>query len=230
MQLEQRRGRDGSILPRLAVVGLAVLVCVRPGLAQSREVPRIFIGAGLYRGTDDLSDRMSRVDFEVRELSVTNFEGGVRIGRRASLGLDFFRPRELTTVMFFRSGQIRGTQREHVWLATARARLAEVHGIAVDAVGGGGAIVQHHEQRVFLCAEICVTSTSSMTNRAPAVMAGFDLPVRLAPFLAVAPTFRTYFLDRGEHNRADDGQRLSWPFQWRSSTRLVAGISGRVFW
>jgi hypothetical protein len=212
-----------------ALLVLAVLVCTRPALAQSAEVPRIFIGAGMYWASNDFSDRMSRIDFDDEDPSVFNVEGAIRVARRVSVGAEFFQAKDLTAVMLARSGQTHGEQREHVLLGTARVRLAGTSRVAVDAVGGGGAVFQHHEERVNSCGPTCVLLTRTMTNTAPAFVGGVDLPIRVAPFLAVVPTLRTYFLNRGEHV-ADGDLNFSWPFQWRSSTRLAAGVSGRVVW
>ena len=208
---------------RLAILLCAVLAAAPAALAQSAGLPRVFIGAGLYIASDDYSNRMGRVDFADEDPAVISVEGGARVAPRVGLGAEFLKQHTLEDVALSRSAQTHGEQRENVLLGTVRARLAGGRDVALDVVGGAGAVLQHHEERVTSCAIRCVTSTRTKTNRGPAVAAGVELPIRLAR-VVVAPTMRIYYLGRGEPAES------SWVFQWHSSTRLAAGVSGRVVW
>jgi hypothetical protein len=208
---------------RRAIALCAFLAVSHTALAQSAGPPRFFIGAGLYIASDDYSNRMGRVDFADEDPSVISVEGGVRVAPRVSIGAEFLKQHTLEDVALSRSAQTHGEQRENVLVGTVRARLAGGSDVALDVVGGAGAVLQHHEERVNSCAITCVMSSRTKTNWGPAVSAGVDVPIRLA-HLVIAPTMRVYYLARGEP--AD----RSWVFQWHSATRLAAGVSVRVAW
>jgi hypothetical protein len=102
---------------------------------------------------------------------------------------------------------------------------------ALDVVGGGGALFQHHETGGCTPAVAVCESTDgpAIDERAGALALGADVPVRIAPHFAIVAALRAYFLRRGDHT-SETNRDLIWQYEWRSSTRSALVVSGRFEW
>ena len=101
---------------------------------------------------------------------------------------------------------------------------------SLDVVGGGGLLFQHHELRFAPCFSGCDDTTrEALDRRAPALAFDADVPVRLGRHFGVSALARYYALRRGEHV-TELPVLIPWQYEWKSSTRLAIGISGRVGW
>jgi hypothetical protein len=153
------------------------------------------------------------------------------LSERISVGAEYSQPSAATASTLTRHAILAGRQEERVLVGLLRARLAGVHRWAVDAVGGGGVLFQNHQSgscvpSLVRCDD---TSGSSVSQRAPVWAVGLDVPIRVAAHVEIVPNVRGYFLRRGEQSSALD-PNVGWQFEWRSSTRVAAVVTGRVVW
>lgn len=214
----------------VALAVYAVLAAAPTAWAQSLELPRLFIGGGASLATNDSEHRMRLGDQTMP--AVFAVEAAARIAPRIAIGAEFMQPADSEGVTQGQGFQSFGEQRERAIIGTLRARLAGSGPVALDAVGGAGVLFQHHELRLSPCFSGCeVLVVETMTNRAPAFLAGADVPVRLGGHFGIAATGRIYFLNRGEHVTVDPRTELiPWQFEWQSSQRFALGITARAVW
>ena len=219
--------------------GLVILVLSTgaiPAAAQSadsatRPLPSVFAGIGIGPATNDAASRMRL--YEEGWATTWLAEAGVAISGRVGIGVEYSQPspaKAFTTVGSGRA-QIAGRQDERVLLAVLRARLGGVNRWAVDAVGGGGILLQHHATGACVPAQNRCENTDGLflDERAPAFAVGLDIPVRVARHFEIATAVRAYFLRRGEHTSESD-INLPWQYERRSSTRGAIVIGGRFVW
>jgi len=234
------RHRIGSL--NLALAGsrpahaLALVLCLFASATAQAQTPAAdagmpagFAGVGLGVTTNDAASRMRLYEEGIaRQWQV---DMAVALSERISLGAEYSKPSTAITSTLTKSGTFAGRQEERVLIGLLRVRLAGLNRWAVDAVGGGGVLFQTHKSgRCAPSPAPCEdTSGPSATNRAPVWALGFDVPVRIAAHVELVPSVRGYWLLRGEHTSATI-PNLDWPFEWRSSTRLAAVVSGRVVW
>jgi hypothetical protein len=155
-------------------------------------------------------------------------EGGARVAPRIGIGVEFVMPSTLTAETRGHTFDSTGTQDEQVLLGLIRGRAWATDRIAVDVLGGVGVLFQHHEQRNAPCFTGCaVTLQNDLDRRAPAFSLGADVPVRLAPHVAVSGLVRIYALRRGDTTGRFD---TPWQFAFTSSTRFAVGVTARARW
>jgi hypothetical protein len=100
----------------------------------------------------------------------------------------------------------------------------------MDIVGGAGVLFQHHERRVAPCFSGCAnTIEETLENRAPVFALGIEVPILPASRVAVSPFVRLYWLRRGEHV-TELPDSIPFQYEWRSSTRVAFGVTGRLVW
>ena len=91
-------------------------------------------------------------------------------------------------------------QREQAWLGEVRVRALTTPRSAVDLVVGGGLLRQQREGIYGQCDFVlaCTIVENSEPHRtSPIVIAGVDIPVRVAPHFSVAAVARVLWLRRG---------------------------------
>lgn len=215
------------------VVGVLLVCPGAPVHAQTAEadavpLPRAFVGTGLGPATSDAESRM-RLFGEGSSL-IWFLEGGVAVTTRVGVGVEFARPTTVSAVTSGRSFHASGRQKERVLVGLLRVRAFGFHRLALDVVGGAGLLFQHHELRFAPCFSGCDDTTrETLDRRAPAFALGADVPLRLSRHFLVSGLVRYYALRRGEHV-TEMPVLVPWQYEWKSSTRLAVGISGRAGW
>jgi hypothetical protein len=111
-----------------------------------------------------------------------------------------------------------------VVVGVLRARIVATDRLAVDVVGGGGVLFQHHEREFAPCFTGCAASHSSVDRRAPAFALGFDVPFQPVPHIEVTWLTRFYAL------RRDDNGPVVWQLATKPSALMFIGISARGTW
>ena len=175
------------------------------------------------------ADADSRMRINDGSALVWLLEGGARVSRRLAIGVELFQPSTLTGFTSGRSFASSGRQTERAVLGLMRARLAGSDRLAVDAVGGGGVLFQHHELRNAPCAGCAVTFAQDFDQEAPAFALGVDTPIRAGSHVDVVPVLRYYALARGDHTTALPDV-VPWQFEFTSSARLLLAVNGRARW
>jgi hypothetical protein len=203
----------------------------QPGRSGVDPLPAAMLGVAFGPSTNDASSRMRL--FEEKHALLWLAEGGLALSDRVGLGVEYSQPSAATAFTTVGLGrfQIAGRQQERVVIGLLRARLGNAGRLAFDVVGGAGVVFQRHETGNCTPAQTRCEAIDgpALEERAAAVAAGVDLPVRLARHFELAAIGRTYFLRRGEHTSASDPS-LPWQFEWRSSTRLAILVDGRIVW
>lgn len=157
-------------------------------------------------------------------------EGGVRLLPRIGVGVEFVQTAVLTAVTSGLSFNASGRQRERTALGVLRARAAGNGRVAIDLVGGGGVLFQHHELRFAPCFTGCADSRrESLDSRAPAFVLGADVPFRLGRRIALSAGTRYYALRRAKRI-SDTATLIPWQYETKPSTRLTLGVSVRAGW
>lgn len=231
----RERPRSGGIptavtCSLLAAVASASVLAQAPATAVA-PLPSAFVGVGFGPSSNDAQSRMRL--FEEGVATTFVIEAGAALADRVGMGVEYSQPSAATAFTSVGAGraQVAGRQEERVILGVVRGRLAGSRRWALDAVGGAGVLFHHHVRggcvpAVTRCDD---TSGPSVDERAAAFVFGVDVPVRLARRFELAAAVRVYNLRRGEHTSAQD-INLSWPFEWRSSTRAAITLNGRVVW
>ena len=210
-----------------------VLVLCMPSGTQAQEpapapLPRAFVGAGLGPATDDNASRMRLADAGSSMLWFV--EGGAGLSSRLGLGAEFVQTRVLTGATAGRSSNESGRQRERMVMGLLRARAAARGEVAIDVVGGGGLLFQHHELRRAPCFSGCADSVRELIDlRAPAFVLGADVPCRLGRHIGLSVVTRYYGLRRAERV-SRPALLVPWQYETKPSTRLALGVSGRAVW
>jgi hypothetical protein len=214
---------------RWLLIALLLIACCRDTYAQSiadARLPRAFVGAGIGTATSDADSRMRLNDGSAL---VWLLEGGARVSSRFGIGVELFQPSLLTGSTSGISFTSAGRQIERALVGLVRARVGASDRLAVDLVGGGGVLFQHHELRNGPCSGCAVTFQSDFDQRAPAFVVGVDVPVRAGRHFEVDPLVRYYALQRGDHT-TELPTLVPWQFEFKSSARLAFGINGRARW
>ena len=214
---------------RWLAIALLLIGCCHGTYAQpivDPRLPRAFVGAGVGMATADADSRMRLNDGSAL---VWLFEGGASVSSRFGIGVELFQPSVLTGSTSGISFTSAGRQIERVLVGLVRARVGASDRLAVDLVGGGGVLFQHHELRNGPCSGCPITFQSDFDQRAPAFVAGVDVPVRAGRHFEVDPTVRYYALQRGDHTTALPNI-VPWQFEFKSSARLAFVINGRARW
>ena len=214
----------------LATVVLAVTASASPAFAQSFELPRATIGVSVALASNDASSRM-RLGQDTRRWILSG-EFGARVGRRVGLGaeaIDFGTATGETSGISFRS---RGEQRERAIVGVLRARAIGRAGVALDVVGGAGALFQQHTaiESPRVSSQLDPTVTFEYSHRAPLLVAGGDVPIRIGPHFSIAAITRYYSMRRGDNTPEDPRTPIRWQFEHESSNRFSVGASARVTW
>jgi hypothetical protein len=218
----------GSITPLIA----ALLFVASSSVASAQSIgdgrlPRAFVGAGVAPATDDADSRMRLVGDTSPLMWV--IEGGARVAPRIGVGVEFVMPSTLTAETRGHTFDSTGRQEERVLLGLIRGRAWASDRIAVDVLGGAGVLFQHHEERTAPCFSGCAfTVQNDLDRRAPAFSVGADVPIRLAPHVAVSGLVRFYALQRGDTTTGLFA--TPWQFEFKSSTRFAAGVTARARW
>lgn len=211
-----------------ATLVIAVIAFVPQAFAQS-ELPRGLIGVSVTRATSDADSRM-RLGQEARPWLFAG-EMSARVAPWFAIGaeaIDFGAATGATSGRSFRST---GEQRERAILGLVRGRVAARERVAADLVGGAGVLFQRHMLAQQACFIECAPSfTGELTKRAPMFVFGFDVPVRLGPYLSIAAIGRYYFLRRRDDAPSGPTDSLPWQFESRPSSRIAIGASARVTW
>lgn len=194
----------------------------------SSSPPRGLVGAGIAFAEADAGDRM-RLGREADTL-VWLIEAAVAVAPRVSIGGEFVDLGEATGSTSGRSFTSTGVQSERVLTGVLRVRVWAGSRAAVDLDGGAGVLFQRHEQWFAPCSSGCeVSFRESISRRAPAGVAGLDVPVRLARHVSIAGFVRGYVLRREEVVSTPEAS-APWQYETRPSARLSAGASVRATW
>jgi hypothetical protein len=160
-------------------------------------------------------------------------EGGVALSPRFGAGVELSLPSTATGDTLVGLGRtiIIGRQRERVWLGVARFRIIATNVLAADVIAGAGILFQQHRQGACTPAVPSCNTTAGpiLETRAPALVIGVDVPVRMARFFSVAVEPRAYVLRRGEQ-ASSPPLFPPWQFEYHSSTRFTVGASARLAW
>lgn len=212
-----------------AIVVFAVIASASQAVAQTSELPRGLIGVGALGSSTDASSRM-RLGEEARPW-IYSGEVSARLAPRLGIGveaIDFGIATGETRGITFHST---GKQHERAIIGLLRARVVGSHRVALDVVGGGGVLFQRHLAETATCFNGCTaTSTTEFAHRAPAFVAGADVPIRVGGHLSIAAIGRYYVFRRGDNTPTDPRQPIAWQFEYESSSRLGIGASARVTW
>jgi hypothetical protein len=122
----------------------------------------------------------------------------MRSGR--GVGVEFAQPTAVSASTRGRSFQSFGRQEERALVGLVRVRAITFDRSALDFVGGAGVLFQHHELRFAPCFSGCAeTRREMLTNRAPALAVGAEMPVRITRHFSLTGVARYYAFRRGEH-------------------------------
>ncbi len=210
---------------------------VSPVAAQSADpdavppLPAVFVGVGIGPASNDAASRMWL--YEEGRSIVWLVETGVALSQRFGIGVEYSQPSAAiaSTLVSLGRAQIAGRQEERVLLGVLRGRLAGENSLALDVVGGAGAVFQHHETGSCVppVARCESTDGPSMNHQAPVFMVGMDVPFSVARHFAIGVQARIYALRRGEQT-SESNLSLPWQYGWRPSTRVAIGMAGRLVW
>ena len=142
--------------------------------------------------------------------------------------MEFGGPSEATGATTGRSFDSRGTQRERLLIGLGRFRATGASRWGFDAVGGVGAVFQHHEARVAECATCPVVLSTTLEHRAPAFVIGADVPLRVGGALWIGLVARYQVLARGTHQSQINEAVVPWQYEWKSSHRFSIGADVRI--
>jgi hypothetical protein len=222
-----RRIRGYRRSPTVLAMCAVLLVLARPSLARGQAARSVsitdhgFVGAGVFGASDDSSDRVRFPD--QGSPGVFLFEANFFRAGRAGFGMEFLNLGTVTGSYDALCCILSDKQREISVLGVFRERAWGRSRLAVDIIGAAGVLLQHRETSTAYRFSPPSTAISTIEDRrSPAFAVGMDLPLLLAPHVAVAPLARLYFLQRGLLYTADVARG--------SSTRPAIGLSGRVMW
>jgi hypothetical protein len=156
-------------------------------------------------------------------------EGGARLWRPLGVGMEFFRLPTISASTRGQSFNSSGSQTERVVVGVLRARTVATDRLAVDVVGGGGVLFQHHELERAPCFTGCAASHSSVDRRAPAFALGFDVPFQPVPHIEVTWLTRFYALRRDD-NVGQPRAPVVWQLETKPSALMFIAISARGTW
>lgn len=148
-------------------------------------------------------------------------EFGVPVARRWSLGAEVTSLGTVTGGTRGLSFEISEKQREALVQGLVRFRPLVSGRVALDFIGGAGVLFQNPDSTSCLRPAPCRVR-SDEGRRSPTLSAGIDVPVALASHLELSGIMRVLALLRGESDTFEVPRR--------SSTRVVAGVTGRVGW
>jgi len=217
----------------LVVVGAFTPTTQAQTARNPAALPRLFGGIGFESLKNDVPSRngsqtlQNTYALEVVRLDslAMRMEGGGAIAAWLGAGIEFLGLPTRDAVS--RTIILRGTthRAEKLVIGVVRGRLFGRQPIAVDLVGGIGAIFQDYELRTEVCGLSgpgCVVTFDERLNRASrAVVVGIDAPVRIVSHLWAIPEIRFYHAPPPQ---------LANGRQWRSPDRRAIGITGRVGW
>jgi hypothetical protein len=124
----------------------------------------------------------------------------------------------------------KGEQRERAIAGLLRVRTAASDRVALDLIGGAGALFQRHTAIEASCLGCPTALTAKDADRASVLVAGADVPVRLGDHFSMAGVARYYVMRRGDNTPEDPRTPIRWQFEHESSGRLSVGGSARVTW
>ncbi|MBP6716387.1 MAG: hypothetical protein KAY59_05295 [Acidobacteria bacterium] len=190
---------------RIAFAVMAVLcACASTAAAQtaqgSRPAVRGRAGGGVFTSNLDLEHRVygpSLTGNEDITRRVTVLSGGLSVGR-VGLGAEFAQLGEVNGSLL-NSASIKATElaKESVLYGTANLRVVTGHTVGLELVGGAG-VLRHRRETVTSQPTVPNSTSVKVENlKHPMFVAGVDLPIRLGANLQLAPTFRTWWLQRG---------------------------------
>jgi len=224
------------ILPAALVVIGAFTPTIQAQTARNpAALPRLFGGIGFESLKNDVprrngSHQTPQNPYALEVFGLDSFamrmEGGGAIAARLGAGVEFLSLPTRGPLVTSTIGTRTTTHRaESVVLAVGRGRLFGRQAIAVDLVGGIGAIFQDYAFRPEFCGLTgpgCSVFRDERLNRASrAVVVGIDAPVRIVSHLWVVPDIRFYHAPAPQ---LANGQ------QWRSPDRRAIGVTGRAGW
>ena len=214
----------------LAIFLLAAFAAAPPAFAQTDSLPRGFIGVNALGASTDAAERM-RLGSDARPW-IYSGELSVRVAPRVAFGgeaVDFGLATGETSGISFRS---RGEQRERAIVGLLRIRTTGRARVALDVVGGAGALFQRHTaiEAPRVSSQLDPTVTFEYTHRTPLFVAGADVPIRLARNFSIAAIGRYYMMRRGDNTPEDPRQPIRWQFEHQSSSRIAIGAAARVTW
>jgi len=223
------------ILPAVLVVVGALTPTTQAQTARSSAaLPRLFGGIGFESLKNDVPRRNGSQNhqnpYALEVFGLDSFamrmEVGGAIAAWLGAGVEFLGLPTRGPLVTSTIGTRTTTHRaESVVLAVGRGRLFGRQPIAVDLVGGIGAIFQAYGLRREFCGLTgpgCVVAFDERLNRASrAVVVGIDAPVRIVSHLWVIPEIRFYHAPAPQ---LANGQ------QWRSPDRRAIGLTARAGW
>ena len=217
-------------MPLLALVCPCGSVLAQMRHPETISLPRVFIGAGGAAATNDAKSRMRLVSDG--SLFVWLVEGGAALSRRVGVGVEFVQSSAVSGATRGITWRASGRQEERVLLGLLRFRALASERFGLDIVGGAGVLFQHHEKWFEDCfLGSCGDTLETLHRRAPALVVGAEVPIRLGRHFWVAGLARCYALRRGDHVAEQHPRELiPWQYEWKSSTRVAFGISARAGW
>jgi hypothetical protein len=219
----------------LVVVGAFTPTTQAQTSRNPAALPRFFGGIGFESLKNDVprwngSHETPQKPYALEVFGLDSFamrmEGGGAITAWLGAGVEFLSLPTRGPLVTSTIGTKTTTHRaESVVLAVGRGRLFRRQPIAVDLVGGIGAIFQDYGLRTEFCGlggPGCVVFFDEHLNRASrALVVGIDAPVRIVSHLWAIPEIRFY------HAPAP---QLANGAEWRSPDRRAIGLTARAGW
>jgi hypothetical protein len=196
------------------------MLAIAPHSADAQSQARGFVGVALLGASDDTSNRVRFPDEGASR--VLALEADLMRAGTLAIGVEASHLGSVTGAYNAQCCIFRDEQREIAVLGVLRERVWNSARVALDIVGGAGALFQHRETLIADRFFPSAASTVIEDRGSPAFVLGADLPIALAEHLALSPELRWYFLQRGSLDTLNVTRQ--------SSNRPAVGVSGRLTW
>lgn len=211
-----------------AVVFLIALGCTTSAWAQGTCRERAFGGIGVAGISAASEDRVYAAPSETAQSPAIFFEGAVRVACRVGVG---FETMSLGTVSGFDhfdiSQAISQTESERLWLITGRVRVIGSRFVALDGLGGVGALHRTLDTTNILYGPNFLQFTTNQENQASAVSFAYGAEVAFTPVrhVEVVAGLRGLRLTRYIPVTVTQGAPTTF-----SATHLMVTLSARATW
>lgn len=186
-------------------------------------------GAGLFHSNLDLDSRVygpaltGNEGLTPREVVVT----GAIFSKRLGIGAEYSHLGTVQGQLFSNATlTARESERETVLYGTVIIRVVNDHTVGLEVLGGAGLLRHHRDTITASLSSSGITGLVAEDFTHPVLVAGANIPIRVGTDFALAPSFRVWWLQRGDGRGviANFGSR---PF-FASSTRLLVGVTASV--
>jgi len=155
-------------------------------------------GVGLFTATDD-GKRVGRVVPDSTAGTMWTVDAAVFVADRIAVGVDALTLGTVTGSQSMACCWLANQEKETAVLASGRWRTVRRRRIALDAIGGIGAVFQHRDTQSG--SQYPRTAISKVeSGRSPAFELGIDVPLSLGRHVVISPLARLLFLQRDQTN------------------------------